>query len=292
MTPQGPQSEASPTVRPSALVPPSRAARMAGRWGDLGVRVLSGLVLAGLGALSVYAGGGLFLGMTVLIFALMGWELASLTDAPAQTSTRIAITFLAALGLVLAQSAGFGLAGFGVAGLLMAPLMMAVTPRRDKALLTVYTLVLLVAANEFMALDRRGAIIVVWLVCIVVASDVFGYFAGRMLGGPKFWPSISPKKTWTGTVAGWFGAAAVGLGFVWWQGGGWGLVVISPIVAFAGQMGDIVESLIKRRAGVKDASRLIPGHGGLLDRFDALIGAIIAVRLLALVMPLPLGMAG
>ena len=93
-------------------------------------------------------------------------------------------------------------------------------------------------------------------------------------------------------MAGWFGAAAVGAGFVLWQGGGWGLVIISPIVAFAGQLGDIVESLIKRRAGVKDASRLIPGHGGLLDRFDALIGAILAVRLLALVMPLPLGMAG
>jgi phosphatidate cytidylyltransferase len=261
--------------------------RRAGRWGDLGVRLASGLVLAGLGALSVYEGGTFFLAMTVLIFGLMGWELAGLTDDPPQAVLRIVIGLLTALGLGLAQFQGLGLLG-----LLLAPAVMALTPRRQKALLTVYTFALLVAANEFIALDRRGAVIVVWLVCIVVASDVFGYFAGRTLGGPKFWPAISPKKTWSGTIAGWFGAAAVGVGFALWQGGGWVLVVISPIVAFAGQMGDIVESLIKRRAGVKDASRLIPGHGGLLDRFDALIGAILAVRLLALVMPLPLGMAG
>ena len=268
--------------------PASAATRRTGRWGDLGVRVVSGLVLAGLGVLSVYEGGAVFLGMTVLIFALMGWELASLTDAPAHAATRIGIAVLAAFGMAVAQ-----LQGLGLLGLLLAPAAMALTPRREKALLAVYTLAMLVAANEFIALDRRGAVIVVWLVCIVVASDVFGYFAGRTFGGPKFWPSISPKKTWSGTVAGWFGAAAVGVGFVWWQGGtGWGLVVISPIVAFAGQMGDIVESLIKRRAGVKDASRLIPGHGGLLDRFDALIGAILAVRLLALLMPLPLGITG
>jgi phosphatidate cytidylyltransferase len=81
----------------------------------------------------------------------------------------------------------------------------------------------------------------------------------------------------------------VGLGFVLFEGGGWGLVAISPGVALAGQLGDIVESLIKRRAGVKDASRLIPGHGGVIDRFDALIGAILAVWLLELVVPLPLG---
>lgn len=81
----------------------------------------------------------------------------------------------------------------------------------------------------------------------------------------------------------------VGLGFVLFAGAGWGLVVISPAVALAGQLGDILESLIKRRAGLKDASRLIPGHGGVIDRFDALIGAILAVWVLELIVPLPLG---
>lgn len=283
-----------------------------GRWGDLGVRVVSGLVLAGMGALSVYAGGWVFLAMTVLIFALMGWELAALTDTPAARSpgvaitqlgtTRLGIAVLSGLGIVLAQSnapgfpglgfPGLDYPGLGYFGLALAPLALAVTPRRDRALLSVYAMAVLMAAHEFILLDLRGAVIVVWLVCIVVASDVFGYFAGRILGGPKFWPAISPKKTWSGTAAGWVGAAVVGLGFVIFEGAGWGLVLISPLVAFAGQLGDLVESLIKRRAGVKDASRLIPGHGGVLDRFDALIGAILAVRLLELVLPLPLGLVG
>jgi phosphatidate cytidylyltransferase len=132
---------------------------------------------------------------------------------------------------------------------------------------------------------RAGASVILWLVAVVVASDVLGYFAGRMLGGPKFWPSVSPKKTWSGTVAGWIGAALVGAGFVILSGASWVLMPVSALVAFAGQMGDIAESWVKRRAGVKDASQLIPGHGGVLDRFDALIGAVVAVKALGLFAP-------
>ena len=269
---------------PKPQPPPKSAKPAAGRWGDLGVRLASGLVLAGLGAVSVALGGGVFLAMTVLIFGLMAWELAALSDRPAQPLTRLGIAALAGLGLALAQ-----MQGWAILGLALAPLALAVTPRRDAALIALYCLAVLLAAHAFVALDRRGAVIVVWLVCIVVASDVFGYFAGRLLGGPKVWPAISPKKTWSGTVAGWVGAGFVGLGFVLVEGGGWGLVLISSGVALASQLGDLVESLIKRRAGVKDASRLIPGHGGVIDRFDALIGAILAVWLLELIMPLPLG---
>ncbi len=254
-----------------------------GRWGDLGVRVISGLVLAGIGVVAVLAGGKVFVALNVLVFALMTWELAGLSETSTAVE-RYGLACLAGLGVLLAQRQGVA-----VLGLALAPLAMALTARRDGVFMAVYTLAMLIAASVIIALDQRGAVIVVWLVCIVVASDVCGYFAGRLLGGPKFWPAISPKKTWSGTVAGWFGAALVGLGFVIVAGAGWGLVLISPLVAFAGQLGDIVESLIKRRAGVKDVSRLIPGHGGLLDRFDALIGAILAVRLLELILPLPLG---
>ena len=155
MRPQRPSDDLKPKPKPnpSADEAPSIAARLGGRWGDLGVRVVSGLVLAGLGAISVYAGGGLFLGMTLLIFTLMGWELASLTDAPAHAPTRLGIGVLAGLGLAFAQGQGFGLAG-----LLLAPAAMALTPRREKALLTVYTLALLVAANEFITLDRKSVV--------------------------------------------------------------------------------------------------------------------------------------
>ncbi|MCB1346467.1 MAG: phosphatidate cytidylyltransferase, partial [Rhodobacteraceae bacterium] len=92
----------------------------------------------------------------------------------------------------------------------------------------------------------------------------------------------SPKKTWSGTVAGWLLAALVGWGFAAALNLGWVLVPLSALLAFAGQMGDIAESAIKRRTGVKDSSALIPGHGGVLDRFDAMI----AVAALALILAL------
>ena len=126
-----------------------------------------------------------------------------------------------------------------------------------------------------------------WIVILVVVSDVLGYFVGRSLGGPKFWPAISPKKTWSGTAAGWIGAALLGLILVILGRAGPGVIVIGPVLAFAGQMGDIAESWIKRRVGVKDSSRLIPGHGGLMDRFDAMSGSLAAATLLGLAGWLP-----
>ncbi|MGV8987439.1 MAG: phosphatidate cytidylyltransferase [Cypionkella sp.] len=279
-----------PKTSPTQTSPSSTA--VSGRWGDLGLRVVSGLALAGGGVVAVWLGGTVFLAVTVLTFGLMAWELASLTDAPANPLIRVAIAALAGAGVLVAQWGG--LAGLA---LLAAPAAMAATSRREWKLLSAYLLAILISAVGIVDLDHKGAVIVVWMACIVVVSDVMGYFAGRLIGGPLFWPAISPKKTWSGTIAGWLGAAVLGAGFAIWQGGswhasGWGLVYISPLVAMAGQAGDIVESLIKRRAGVKDASRLIPGHGGVLDRFDALIGAILLVQLLQMFMPLPLGLPG
>lgn len=278
MTPEGPGAKVSAAA-------PRGTATGSGRWGDLGARVVSGLVLAGVGALAVWLGGPVLLTVAVLTFGLMAWELAGLTDTPANAPLRLGVGVLAGFGVFAAQWGGPALLA-----LLLAPVAMAATPRREKGLLSVYMLAMLIAAVGIIDLDHRGAVIVVWLACIVIVSDVMGYFAGRQIGGPLFWPAISPKKTWSGTIAGWLGAAVLGAGFALWQGKGWGLVYISPLVAMAGQTGDIVESLIKRRAGVKDTSRLIPGHGGVLDRFDALIGATLAVQLLAMLLPLPLGL--
>jgi phosphatidate cytidylyltransferase len=166
-------------------------------------------------------------------------------------------------------------------------LFLALTPRRDRRISAAYALAIMVAGFGLIDLrETGGTAAILWIVLVVVASDVLGYFAGRILGGPKFWPAISPKKTWSGTAAGWIGAALVGLGF-WAAGQGTlALVLLSPLVALAGQMGDIAESWIKRRAGVKDSSHLIPGHGGVLDRFDALIGAVCLVMAISLIQPL------
>jgi phosphatidate cytidylyltransferase len=108
-----------------------------------------------------------------------------------------------------------------------------------------------------------------------------------MIGGPKFWPAISPKKTWSGTVAGWIAAAVVGMVFLRFTTAGPDLPWISAALSLASQMGDIAESAIKRRMGVKDSSHLIPGHGGLLDRFDGLLGASLLMLLVALIVIVP-----
>jgi phosphatidate cytidylyltransferase len=121
-----------------------------------------------------------------------------------------------------------------------------------------------------------GASWLLWLIGVVVATDVAGYFAGKMIGGPKLWPRVSPKKTWSGSSAGWIAAAIVGAFFSEASGLGVGAIVLSVVMSMASQAGDIAESALKRKTGVKDSSALIPGHGGLFDRFDGMLGAAAA----------------
>lgn len=261
---------------------PPRAA--SDRWADLRPRLISAGVLAAVGAVHVWIGGRVFLALLALLIGLMVWELARMTARGGPVWLAMALGLAA--GAVLAVDEGVA---HSPAWLLFPPvaLVMALTPRIIPAAAGLFTLACLAAGHGiFVIRDEAGTGLFLWVLCVVIVSDVAGYFAGRMLGGPKFWPAISPKKTWSGTVAGWIGALAVGLGF-WAAGqGGWLLPLLSPLVAFAGQMGDIAESWIKRRAGVKDSSRLIPGHGGVMDRFDALSGAILFVAALQPVIPL------
>jgi phosphatidate cytidylyltransferase len=269
---------------------PEPAAAAAGRWGDLRARVISGLAMLAVGIGAIWAGGAVFAALAVVVTGLMIWELARMT-APAQEARARLLGGLAVL--VLAAVLVLHLP-FGLAALALPPMALAATPRRDRAIALVYGGAVMLTGYGLVALrEGLGLAAIGWIVAVVVTSDVAGYFAGRVLGGPKFWPRVSPKKTWSGTVAGWIGAALVGFAFaaltpgLSMATGGWMLVALSPLVAFAGQMGDIAESAIKRRAGVKDSSALIPGHGGVLDRFDALLGAVLVVLAITQIAPLP-----
>ena len=247
------------------------------RWGDLVPRVLSAIVMLAVGGTAIWAGGLWFAGLAVVCSALMMWELARMTRGEGFDASIL----LAALTLAVLVLAVWTPASWALPLLLLPSLIGTLAPRRDILAFAPYALVIVLTALALIILRQiHGVWALAWLLSVVIASDVLGYFAGRILGGPKFWPKVSPKKTWSGTVAGWIGAGLVGLAF--WHFRGWSadILWISPLIAFAGQLGDIAESAIKRRAGVKDASNLIPGHGGLLDRFDALaFGAVLAVGL-------------
>lgn len=253
-----------------------------GKWADLRTRLLSAIVMIAVGAVEIWLGGLAFAALVVVLTGVMIWELATMT-APSRRRSPVTLAVASALALVAALALKSEVAALF---LVVPSVALFLTPRRDRRLAGGYALAIMLAGYGLVELRTIGGTqVILWLVAVVVASDVMGYFAGRMLGGPKFWPAVSPKKTWSGTVAGWVGAALVGLVMVLAAGASWTLIPVSALVAFAGQMGDIAESWVKRRAGVKDASNLIPGHGGVLDRFDALIGAVVAVMALGLLAP-------
>lgn len=140
------------------------------------------------------------------------------------------------------------------------------------------------AMTSFVMLREMGPIPVFALLLAIWATDIGAYAAGRMIGGPKLAPSISPNKTWAGLVGGIVASAIVFFIFAYFtpaQESILGLLAIGAIIAVVGQIGDLMESFLKRKASAKDSSHLIPGHGGLLDRIDGLLLAA-PVFLLAL----------
>lgn len=147
-----------------------------------------------------------------------------------------------------------------------------------------YAAVLAVAPALLRADAALGFVAIVFLFAIVWSTDVFAYFAGRALGGPKLMPAVSPKKTWSGAAGGTLGAVAAGL--IVLKLAGLQLTVAAAAVALflsvVSQAGDLLESAVKRRFSAKDASHLIPGHGGLMDRLDGFLTAVLAATMVGL----------
>jgi len=242
----------------------------AGKWGDLAPRLGSAIVMAVVGIGAIWAGGLVFGALVALAAGLIGWEITRMI-APGRHNV--------AAGVGAAMGAGVLIAGVlpGTMALLLLffTVMLgagALGPEPDRIRFLIYGLYVVIAGYALSGIrDEAGLLAILWIVSVVVATDVAGYFAGRIIGGPKFWPAVSPKKTWSGTVAGWICAALVGLAFARHLPGQ--VVILSVVLSFASQMGDAAESALKRRTGIKDSSNLIPGHGGVFDRFDALLGA-------------------
>jgi phosphatidate cytidylyltransferase len=129
--------------------------------------------------------------------------------------------------------------------------------------------------------DGYGFAALIFVLLVVWATDTGGYFAGKGFGGPKLWPKVSPNKTWAGAVGGSVASLAVAIGFALFNP-----VRIVPLLllgaslSIVAQLGDLFESAVKRRFDVKDSSRIIPGHGGLLDRLDGFVAAIVLAAIL------------
>ncbi|MDB5379099.1 MAG: phosphatidate cytidylyltransferase [Rubritepida sp.] len=249
-------------------------------WGDLRKRALTAVLLAPAVLLCVWLGGLWWAALMALCVVGLAWEWVRLCRGSTRTSPGIVVApvVLAAGGAAVLGQPGLGLlllAGGTFATWLAASRAGGVSPFW-LALGVLYIglagVALVVLRND----DLVGQGNVLFLFLVVWASDIAAYVAGRSFGGPKLAPAISPNKTWSGAIGGLVGALAVGLCVALLLGPGGSMArmaLVSVVLGIATQSGDMFESWIKRRFGVKDSSGLIPGHGGLLDRLDGVLAA-------------------
>ncbi|MEM8632080.1 MAG: phosphatidate cytidylyltransferase [Pseudomonadota bacterium] len=246
-----------------------------GRWDDLSLRVASGVAVLAVGLGAVWLGGPWFMALLMVVTGAIVWEMGGML-APALSRTghwQLVGISVGALFVAILLPVWLSLPVFGVAVLVATR-----TLGENKALYAAFNAFLLIAAFGLFLHHREfGLTWMLWLALVVIVTDVAGYFAGRAFGGPKFWPALSPKKTWSGTLAGWVAAAGVGIVFMLITPAGPETVVYSVVLSFASQLGDLAESWAKRRTGVKDSGQLIPGHGGVWDRFDGMLGAALVL---------------
>lgn len=189
------------------------------------------------------------------------------------------------LGPALLAAVWYGFPWIDLAAAVAAPIMILEWTRLTRGapalrlLAWAYGLAALVALLWLRHQPIHGRETVIWVLACIWATDIGAYFVGRAAGGAKLAPAISPGKTWSGLVGGmaWAAVASAAVGYGFGLGETISLAVTGAVLAIVGQAGDLLESAAKRRAGVKDSGRLIPGHGGLLDRVDGLIAVLVAV---------------
>lgn len=252
-----------------------------GRLADLRIRLISGVTLGVVGGGMVYLGGFWAAAVVALAAGAMAWEYREIVASTSGGFERRDSFFpgIVALAPIVAYLDDRSLTAVSLlCGGVVAAMGLDRGGGRDWRWTVPGLLLLGGSATAFVFLREQpeyGFEVVVWLVLVVVATDVGGYFAGRLIGGPKLAPKVSPKKTWSGLIGGVALAGFVGGMFSWSTTGTYAeeVVTVSVLAAFVAQAGDIAESALKRRFGVKDSSGLIPGHGGALDRLDGLMAA-------------------
>ena len=265
-----------------AAAPPAAAqgrAPLIGR--DFSVRAAAAVVMAALALVAAWIGGFWFMAFWFVAAALALWEWQRLIDGE-RLWTRIgvgALTLLAVAPLALHGAKAGTLAAMAVGAIAAG----VAGGRSGRAVWTgagvFYAAAILAAPTLLRGSPAYGLAAILWLFAVVWGADTFAFLGGRLIGGPRLWRRVSPGKTWSGAIVGTFAGAAAGaiVGFLATHGG----APLAPLfwlgvaAAIVGQIGDLGESAMKRRFTVKDSSRLIPGHGGFLDRLDAFVAAAV-----------------
>lgn len=247
---------------------------------NLYMRVVAALVLAPLTIVIAWLGGWIWACVVIAAAALLYFEWLMIVGVSGNR-------FAAAAGIVALALAGVCLmlrrADVAVA-VIVAGILFAAAMTNGKRGWVASGLVYAAAALVATILVRRdvdlGFVALMFVLLVVWVTDIGGYFAGRGIGGPKLWPRVSPKKTWAGAIGGLVLALVIALGFALF---GFGrtvpLLLLGAVLSVVSQLGDLFESAVKRRFDVKDSSHIIPGHGGLMDRLDGFVAAIVFAAL-------------
>jgi phosphatidate cytidylyltransferase len=250
---------------------------------ELRTRTLVGIGLIALATGALWMGGFLFWMLLSIAGVLMQGEWGALTGAT--PDQRKAAMYAVCVPLALACPLAAGVDWVVLAAAVAAFAFVAITSRNLKLALGIAYVCVPVMALIFLrgqAPDGLGLLLALWALGLVWATDIGAYFAGRAIGGPKLAPRISPSKTWAGLGGGVLAALLVGFILYRFADLPIQLAAASGFLAVAAQAGDLLESAMKRRAGVKDSGKLLPGHGGVMDRLDGVAAAAPIAALLYL----------
>lgn len=251
----------------------------AGQASNLRQRVLSGIVLVAVALALTWAGGVWYRLLAAAIAGAVLYEWLAMTARSEKPSNRwLAVGLLAVLLVLLVTGASISFLSMALVGAIVVT---GAHATRFEAgfwptLGLAYAGLLGISLSALRGADAAGLSATLFLFAVVWATDILAYFVGRAFGGPKLAPAISPGKTWSGAVGGTLAAMLAGLGVAILMGAspGWAaLAVLTLLLSAVSQAGDLFESFVKRRFGAKDSSRLIPGHGGVMDRVDGLAAA-------------------
>ncbi|WDZ78145.1 phosphatidate cytidylyltransferase [Ensifer adhaerens] len=255
---------------------------------ELKLRIASGVVLAAVALAATWFGGLAFQLLSVLIALLVYYEWSTITGLVERDFQGNAFGWLSMVviaGLVVTGYIGYSLPflALGVGAALLWVLTQKTSGWLPGGI--AYAGLTGISLAALRGADDLGLIATLFVFAVVWATDIFAYFTGRAIGGPKLAPRISPGKTWSGaiggTICGILAGVAVFMAYFSLQD--LRIPIIALVLSVASQVGDLFESFIKRRFGVKDSSRLIPGHGGVMDRVDGLIFACVAALILVMI---------